>query len=44
MAAVVVVLFVVGVTIAGEVPLLEPLSDEMIHYINNYANTTWKVR
>ena len=25
-------------------PLLESLSQEMIDYINNYANTTWKVK
>lgn len=37
------VLSVLGAALALEVPNLEPLSAEMIDYINNHADTTWKV-
>lgn len=36
------VLSVLGAALALEVPNLEPLSAEMIDYINNHADTTWK--
>ncbi|CAL8086596.1 unnamed protein product [Calicophoron daubneyi] len=31
-----------GVAEWRHIPMFEPLSDEMIHYINHVANTTWK--
>jgi hypothetical protein len=37
------ILLAVMGTVCGRAPYLKPLSLEMIDYINNYANTTWKV-
>lgn len=38
------ILSVVGAVVAEEeVLLFEPLSLQMIDYVNNHANTTWKV-
>lgn len=38
------ILSVVGAVVANEeFPHFEPLSLQMIDYINNHANTTWKV-
>jgi len=39
-----ILLSVLAATVCGKsVPLLKPLSQEMIDYINNGAMTTWKV-